>query len=149
LGWRQTLRGVVAPWECDDNNHLTARFYVPKFDDSAYILFFDAGVRLPELRGRGFALVTASHHISYIAELRNEDVFAIEAAVVRVGRSSMRSVQKMLNRETGALVATCVGVDTLFDLGSRRSAPWPEDLRAALEAAQVTLSEADRALFER
>jgi acyl-CoA thioester hydrolase len=149
LGWRQTLRGVVAPWECDDNHHLTARFYVPKFDDSAYLLFFDAGVRVPELRGRGFALVTASHRISYIAELRNEDVFIIEAAVVRVGRSSMRSVQKMLNANTGALVATCVGVDALFDLAARRSAPWPEDLRAALEAARVTLPEADHALFER
>ena len=80
MSWRQTLRGVVAPWECDDNNHLTARFYVPKFDDSAYLLFFDAGVRVPELRGRGFALVTASHYIRYIAELRNEDVFTIEAA---------------------------------------------------------------------
>jgi acyl-CoA thioester hydrolase len=149
LGWRQTLRGVVAPWECDDNRHLTARFYVPKFDDSAYLLFFDAGVRLPELRDRGFALVTASHHISYIAELRNEDVFTIEGAFVRVGRSSVRSVQKMLNGRTGALVATCVGVDALFDLEARRSAPWPEDLKVALAAAQVTLSEAERALFER
>ncbi len=149
MGWQQTLRGVVAPWECDDNHHLTARFYVPKFDDSAYLLFFDAGVRLPELRGRGFALVTASHHISYIAELRNEDVFTIEGAFVRVGRSSVRSVQKMLNGRTGALVATCVGVDALFDLEARRSAPWPEDLRAALAAAQITLCEADRALFER
>jgi acyl-CoA thioester hydrolase len=149
LGWRQTLRGVVAPWECDDNNHLTARFYVPKFDDSAYLLFFDAGVRLPELRGGGFALVTASHHISYIAELRNEDVFTIEGAFVMVGRSSVRSVQKMLNGTTGALVATCVGVDALFDLEARRSAPWSKDLRAALAAAQVTLSETDRALFER
>ena len=149
MGWRQTLRGVVAPWECDDNNHLTARFYVPKFDDSAYLLFFDAGVRVPELRGRGFALVTASHYIRYIAELRNEDVFAVEAAVVRVGRSSMRSVQKMLNGKTGALVATCVGIDALFDLAARRSAPWPDDLREMLEAALITLPEADRALFER
>jgi acyl-CoA thioester hydrolase len=149
LGWRQTLRGVVAPWECDDNNHLTARFYVPKFDDSAYLLFFDAGVRVPELRGRGFALVTASHYIRYIAELRNEDVFAVEAAVVRVGRSSMRSVQKMLNGRTGALVATCVGVDALFDLEARRSAPWPDDLREMLEAALIALPETDRALFER
>ena len=149
MSWRQTLRGVVAPWECDDNNHLTARFYVPKFDDSAYLLFFDAGVRVPELRGRGFALVTASHYIRYIAELRNEDVFAVEAAVVRVGRSSMRSVHKLLNGRTGALVATCVGVDALFDLQARRSAPWPDDLRTALEAARATLAEADRALFER
>jgi len=149
LGWRQTLRGVVAPWECDDNNHLTARFYVPKFDDSAYLLFFDAGIRLPGLRGRGFALVTGSHYISYIAELRNEDVFTIDAAVIRVGRSSMRSVQKMLNGKTGALVATCVGVDALFDLAARRSAPWPDDLREMLEAALFALPEADRALFER
>ena len=100
MGWRQTFRGVVAPWECDENRHLTARLYVPKFDDSAYLLFFDAGLRLPELRGRGFALVTASHHINYLAELRNEDVFSIEAAFVRVGRSSVRSVHKMRNGKT-------------------------------------------------
>jgi acyl-CoA thioester hydrolase len=149
LGWRQTLRGVVAPWECDDNNHLTARLYVPKFDDSAYLLFFDAGVHLPELRGRGLALVTASHYIRYVAELRNEDVFVVEAAVIRVGRSSMRSVHKMLGGKTGKLVATCTGVDALFDLEARRSVPWPEDLRALLEAMQVTLSEDDRALLER
>jgi hypothetical protein len=55
----------------------------------------------------------------------------------------------MLNGRTGALVATCVGVDALFDLEARRSAPWPEDLKVALAAAQVTLSEAERALFER
>ena len=68
MGWRQTLRGVVAPWECDDNNHLTARFYVPKFDDSAYLLFFDAGVRLPELREpRALPkwLMQVAHHESY------------------------------------------------------------------------------------
>jgi len=149
LSWRQTLRGVVAPWECDDNNHLTARFYVPKFDDSAYLLFFDAGVRVPKLRDQGFALVTASHYIRYIAELRNEDVFAIEAAVIRVGRSSMRSVHKMLSGRTGAPVATCVSADALFDLAARRSAPWPDNLRGTLEASLVTLAEADQALFER
>jgi acyl-CoA thioester hydrolase len=149
LGWRQTLRGVVAPWECDDNHHLSARYYFPKFDDSAYLLFFDAGLRLPELRSRGFALVTASHHVNYVAELRNEDVFTIEAAVIRVGRSSIRSAHKMLNGKTGAVVATCVGVDALFDLAARRSAPWPADLRSSLETEQVTLDEADRARFER
>jgi len=78
-----------------------------------------------------------------------EDVFTIDAAVIRVGRSSMRSVQKMLNGKTGALVATCVGVDALFDLAARRSAPWPDDLREMLEAALFALPEADRALFER
>ena len=149
MDWRRTIRGVVAPWECDENRHLTARYYVPKFDDSAYLLFFDAGLRVPELRGRGFALVTASHDIRYIAELRNEDVFAIHAAVIRVGRSSMRSVHKMLDGRTGKVVATCVGVDALFDLEARRSAPWPEDLRARLEAMLIALPEADRALFER
>jgi acyl-CoA thioester hydrolase len=149
VGWRQTLRGMVAPWECDENRHLTARLYVPKFDDSTYLLFFDAGVRVPELRGRGLALVTASHYIRYIAELRNEDVFVVEAAVTRVGRSSMRSAHKMLDGGTGNVVATCVGVDALFDLAARRSAPWPEDLRGGLEAMLVTLSEDERALFER
>jgi acyl-CoA thioester hydrolase len=149
VGWRQTIRGMVAPWECDENRHLTARLYVPKFDDSAYLLFFDAGVRVPELRGRGLALVTASHAIRYIAELCSEDVFLIEAAVTRVGRSSMRSVHKMLDARTRRIVATCVAVDSLFDLEARRSAPWPDDLRGPLEAMLVTLAEDDRALLER
>jgi hypothetical protein len=63
----------------------------------------------------------------------------------------MRSVQKMseIGKRLARLVATPVGVDALFDLEARRSAPWPDELGEMLEAALITLSEADRALFER
>jgi acyl-CoA thioester hydrolase len=148
MSWRHTARGVVVLWECDDNLHLTVRNYLPKFDDSSYLLFFDTGLRMPELRRQGMALVAVSHQLHYIAELKSEAVFGIEAAIVAVGRTSVRSVQKMRNLDTGAVVATCVGVDALFDLEARRSKPWTADLRAMLEAAVVTLSDEDRALLK-
>jgi acyl-CoA thioester hydrolase len=149
MGWREITRGVIMPWECDDNGHLAARYYLPKFDDSSFVILFGAGIVFTELRKRGLSMVTVSHKLRYLAELRSESIYVIEAAIIHVGRSSIHVAQRMHDADGGRLAATLLGVDALFDLEARASVPWPDDIRSTIRAALTTLSDEDRALLER
>jgi acyl-CoA thioester hydrolase len=146
--WRETYRGVVSPWECDLNEHLTVRQFLPKFDDASYFLLTELGVYDTELRSRSMSIVAVSHKLRYLEELRIGALIIIKSAVVRVGNSSVGHNHKMFNGESGRLAAVCRGIDVLFDLAERRSTPWPDDLRAGLEAAIVEFDQADAALFD-
>jgi YbgC/YbaW family acyl-CoA thioester hydrolase len=72
--------------------------------------------------------------------LRFNDPAWIDLSVTRVGRSSVR--YEAIVRDAGEqLVAEGEVVTVFIDPETRRSAPWPEPVRAALSAGGVQLAE--------
>jgi acyl-CoA thioesterase FadM len=56
---------------------------------------------------------------------------------VRLGRSSVTYVQRMLNAETGTVHARQRAVEVFFDPTTRKSAVIPDEIRAAVEPTLV------------
>jgi len=145
--WLECIRGVVTPFECDQNDHLTVRAYLPKFEDATYFLLAYIGVPALELPKQGVSTVSLTHTLRYVAELRTGEPFVVTGAFVRIGRTSVTYALRMTNPVSGVLAATCTGVDAMFDLGTRRSIPWPEDIRTALETRLIDLTEEEASAF--
>ena len=133
-GRLEVLRGVVHPWHEDHFGHMNVRHYAPFFDDAVYHLWTRIGLPYAQMTAaHGVHCVTASATTSFVKELTAGDLIVIDAAVARIGTKSITLSLRMHHADTEVLHATCDVVEVVFDPATRKSAPIPPALRAALE----------------
>ncbi len=136
-GYIETFRGVVYPWHCDHQGHMTTMHYVGMFDAAFWHLLSAQGFTRAYLEERATGFADVRDTIEYRAELPVGSLVVIESGLARVGSTSVVGLHRMKNTETGAIAATCEKVTVYFDLKARRKMPLPEDLRAAMAAGLV------------
>ena len=129
--WKETHRGLVFPWNCDNYGHMNVRFYWDHFDDSAFQTWTTFGCTTL-LHETGIHAVTGRNTISYLGEMTAGTLFVITAAVTRIGNRSVTFTHRMHNTETGELCATMIGTEVMFDPDTRGSAEIPPKLRERL-----------------
>jgi acyl-CoA thioester hydrolase len=128
------LRTLIPPEYEDENGHMNVRWYMKIFDDAGYPLVASFGIT-PEYHARhgtgGFDL---EHHLHYLREVSIGDTIAIFSRVL--GRSAKRVhyMMFMVNETTGTLAATFECVNSFADLRARRTAAWPPDIAARMDA---------------
>ena len=74
------------------------------------------------------------HHTHFIREVRPGDRLAIYLRMAGVSAKRFHYLMFLMNETTGQLASIFECVNTFVDLKERRSAPWPEQVRAALAA---------------
>jgi acyl-CoA thioester hydrolase len=124
-----TYRGVVYPWQCDQVGHMNVMFYVAKFDEATWQLFFALGLTPSRLRDTDRGMAAVEQHIEYKRELRAGDVLSIRSAVLDVTNKTIRFAHRMQNDETGELSATTTLTAVHLDTKARKSCPLPDDVR--------------------
>ena len=130
-GWIETFRGVVFPYQCDHQGHMNVMHYMGMFDQGGWHMMHACGVGAGAIAaGRGF--VSAKDTIEYLIELHAGALVVIRGGVGRIGTTSVTLVQRMVNVESGALVARCETIAVHFDLVARTKLPIPDDIRARL-----------------
>ncbi|MDX1424278.1 MAG: thioesterase family protein [Kiloniellales bacterium] len=132
-GYIETFRGVVYPWHCDHQGHMTTMHYVGMFDAAFWHLLSAQGFTRAYLGERGTGFADVRDTIEYLAELPVGSPLAIESGLLKVGTTSIVSFNRMRDTETGRLAATSEKVTVYFDLSARRKIPLPTDLKAAME----------------
>jgi len=128
-----TYYGIVQPWLCDTQGHLTTRHYVGMFDDSHLHFFSEFGVDVEEMlnRGEGFADVKST--LEYKRELHMGALVIIKGTIVSLGGKSFVHRHEMYNRGTGELAATMENITVTFDLKARKAVPLYGSFRSAAE----------------
>ena len=129
-GWVQTVMGVVHPWLCDAMGHLTTRHYLGFFDDASWHLLAHASYDAAAATEEGWGWADVRHEITYAAELHAGALIVVEGRITGLGKSSVTSEYRMLDRATGGLSATLSARTVCFDLKARRSRPLPAAFRA-------------------
>jgi acyl-CoA thioester hydrolase len=135
--WKETHRAVVFPWQCDQFGHMNVRWYAHWLDDAAFHLWPTSGVTFRRMEELGVHTVVARTETDFVQELSAGDLVVVRSGFVRVGRSSVTYVQRMLNAETGTLHARQQAVEVFFDPATRRSAAIPDEIRAAIGPSLV------------
>jgi len=130
--WFELSRSVVMPAHCDHYGHMNVRHYAAFFDDAGWHILSRAGVSLTELRARGLGSVVASLTIDFHHELSAGQLIAITGRITRVGTKSFSYEMRLHESDTMTLCATQKATEVCFDTRARKSAPWPEDVRAAI-----------------
>ena len=126
-----TYRGTVYPWHCDHIGHMNVMWYVGKFDEANWNLIARIGLTPSYLRQSGCGMAAVQQTISYKRELLAGDIIEIRSRVLEVGNKSVRFLHEMRNAETGEIAATCEITGVHMDRKARKSAAFPEAVRAA------------------
>ena len=140
-GYIETFRGVVYPWHCDHQGHMTTMHYVGMFDAAFWHFLSAQGFTRAFLVERTAGFADVSDSIRYLAELPVGSPVTIESGLLKVGNTSVASFNRMIETETGRLAATSEKVAVYFDLEARCKAPLPTDLKAAMETRLVACKE--------
>ncbi len=130
----ETYRGVVYPFQCDHQGHLTTMHYVGMFDVAFWHQVSAMGFTRAYLeeRRRGFADVKDT--LEYKAEVRVGGLVVIESGLLRIGGKSLTAIHTMRDAETGQLAATSEKITVYFDLEARQADRLPDDRRDAMTA---------------
>ncbi|MEC9345116.1 MAG: acyl-CoA thioesterase [Pseudomonadota bacterium] len=136
-GWLETYRGVVYPWQCDHMGHLNAMFYTNIFDQSLTHLMAACGYRFSPPEAAHLAYVNVRQLVDYVGEQRAGARMLVRAGVLRRGRSSIVTLHRLLNAETGALAATAETTTVHFDLKARLSVPLRAETLALIDGRTV------------
>ncbi len=127
--WVQTGLGVVHPWLCDAMGHLTTRHYLGFFDDASWHLFAHAGYGAAAAADEGWGWADVRHEIDYRSELRAGALILVESRITALGKSSVNSEHRLLERTSRRLSATLSARTVCFDLDARRSRSLPDGFR--------------------
>ena len=130
--WFELSRSVVMPAHCDHYGHMNVRHYAAFFDDAGWQILSRAGVSLTDLRARGLGSVVASLTIDFLHELAAGQLIVVTGRITRVGGKSLSYEMRLHEADGMTHCATQKTTEVCFDTRARKSAPWPEDVRAAL-----------------
>lgn len=118
----------------DTNDHMNVRHYLTLFDEAGYPMYERLGLTpdfLTPRSGGGFDL---EHHISYLNEVRVGETVTLHARMVARTAKRMHYLMFMVNATQGKLAAIFECVNSYADLSARRTAPWPPEIAAAIDA---------------
>jgi acyl-CoA thioester hydrolase len=134
-----TVQPVPVPFE-DANGHLNVRHYTgiasEGLDESL------AALGIPQdWPAQGHACFSAEHHLTYLAELLTGD--QISSRVRLLGRSerAAHALVYLLDDSHERLSFVMEEITLHIDMETRRTAPWPEDVAAALDGQIAAQSE--------
>jgi acyl-CoA thioester hydrolase len=122
-----------ADWT-DRNEHVNIRYFVVVFDDAGDEFYPTVGLSDADHRSRESGTMDLEHHTHFVREVRPGDRLAVYLRLVGVGDKRFHYVMFLWNHSTGQLASIFECVNTFVDLARRKSAPWPEDVRAALQS---------------
>ena len=132
MAWHELTRAIVMPAHCDVYGHMNVRHYAAFFDDAGWHMLAKAGVSLSELQAQSLGSVVATLTIDFHHELKAGQLTLVSGAFVRVGGRSFTYEMRLHDSESMTHCATQKTVEVCFDTKARRSAAWPEAIRAKL-----------------
>jgi acyl-CoA thioesterase FadM len=142
--WIETFKGVIQASEYDPNAHMNSHAYVSRFDQATWFLLAAAGLTPRIVRERGLRIAVLRQGFQYVRELKGWELVVIRSGFIAVGAKHLRFQHRMLDEESGQLVATGECTAVLASLEKGRAVPLDESLAARAKARLVTINDAER-----
>ncbi len=127
-------RSVPAAHE-DVNGHLNIRHYVGIASEGLDESLVECGIpqKWPSVAGSG--IFTAEHHMTYLDELLTGDKISVRVRLVGRSERAVHALVYLLDDTHERLSYVMEEVFLHVSMETRRTAPWPEDVAAKLDAA--------------
>jgi len=136
--WAAPFNGGVVevrPDWIDANNHMNLAYYTVAFDLATDVLFEVFDCSYPYKDRTGFGTFAVESHNMYEAELLLGEQARMVTHVLGVDAKRVHMAHEMYRLHDGRRAATQELMYLHVDLGLRKVAPWPEAIRARIEAA--------------
>lgn len=129
----ETFRGVIYPWHCDHQGHMSAMHYLGLFDQAFWHLYSIMGFTRAYMDDNNKGFATVKDIIEYRAEQGVGAAIVIESGLLKVGNSSAVSFSVMKNSETNEVAATWENIAVYFDLVQRTKTAISDPERARMQ----------------
>lgn len=135
--FRETYRGSVAAWECDQYGHMNVQFYTGRVSDAAASAMLAAGFGHEAFTRHKLGIVAVNAEMKYLSELHAGDLIRLESGVTSAEGKKIRFHHRLFNAESGALCMTADVLGLCFDLEQRKSVALPADIAKGFQAIRV------------
>jgi len=130
-----TGRDLVKPTDIDQAGGLSWAAYVHRFSGCGPHLLSRIGMTPSYMREAKQGFSTFETRLTLLGPRpRVGDLLALQSGILRMGKSSIGVLHRMLDVRSGQIIASLHQSGVQLDMVARRSNPWPEAIRRAGEA---------------
>ena len=126
---------TVLPEWIDYNGHMNLAYYVVVFDQATDVLYDRLGIWLPYREATGNSCFTVETHTIYEQEVNVGDRLRVHTRLLGADAKRLHYFHEMFHIEGGYRAAVQELMALHVDLSTRRTAPFPPDRAAAVQAA--------------
>ncbi|GAA1145887.1 thioesterase family protein [Nocardioides aquiterrae] len=116
----------------DVNGHLNVRHYTGIASEGLDEALVPLGIP-QNWPAHGHACFSAEHHVTYVAELRTGDRMSTRVRLLGRSERAAHALVYLLDETHQQLSCVMEEIFLHIDMNTRRTAPWPEDVAAALD----------------
>jgi len=132
----------IEPAWIDYNGHLNMAYYNVLFDRAIDALWPEFSIGPDYLKTRGGSTFTAECHVRYLREIHLGDPVQVSILIVGSDDKRIHTFEELRHATEGWLSATSENMSLHVDMTTRRTAPFPPDIRARIDV----LTESHRAV---
>ena len=124
----------IEPQWIDYNGHLNMAYYNVMFDRAIDELWLKLGIGPGYMKARQGSTFTAECHVRYLREIHLGDPVQVSILLVGADEKRLHTFEELRHATDGWLSATSENMTMHVDMGLRRVAPFPSDVRATIDA---------------
>ncbi len=128
----------IEPQWIDYNGHLNMAYYNVMFDRAIDELWLVLGIGPCYRQTRNASTFTAECHVRYLREIHLGDPVQVSVTLLAADEKRLHTFEELRHADQGWLSATSENMTLHIDMGQRRTAPFPPDIRATIEAVART-----------
>jgi acyl-CoA thioester hydrolase len=119
----------VEPAWIDYNGHMNMAYFHVLLDNALEEAFTQAGLGHDYLDERGASFFTAEVHTGYKRELRLNDRVRVTVQLIDFDEKRLHYYVEIRHAEDGWVAATFEGLSLHIDMSTRKTCPFPDDIR--------------------
>ena len=123
----------IEPQWIDYNGHLNMAYYNVMFDRAIDELWVQFGIGPTYMKERHGSTFTAECHVRYLREIHLGDPVQVSILLVGADEKRLHTFEELRHAGEGWLSATSENMTIHIDMTTRKTAPFPSDIRARIE----------------
>lgn len=135
-----STRRVRDEW-IDFNGHMNVGYYVIAFDEVSVEILGDLGIDDAYREARQCSTFGLEMHVTYDRELVRGAPYYVQTQLLDADHKRLHIYHEMYHAEEGWLAATNELITMHIDMAKRRSAPFPDDIQANIDALKTAHSD--------
>src|SRR5476649_1266077 len=124
----------IEPQWIDYNGHLNMAYYNVLFDRGIDQLWAELGIGPDYMKERNASTFSAEAHVRYIREVHLGDPVQVAVYMLAADEKRIHTFEELRHATEGWLSATSENMTIHIDMAARKTAPFPQDIRARIEA---------------
>jgi acyl-CoA thioester hydrolase len=131
--FRSSIMQIEPQW-IDYNGHLNMAYYNVMFDRAIDELWLRLGIGPGYMKERHGSTFTAECHVRYLREIHLGDPVQVTVLLVDADAKRLHTFEELRHAGEGWLSATSENMTIHIDMQTRKTAPFPPDIRARIDA---------------